>query len=87
MLILKWKTYLLCQRWIVIVEMCIRDRSHTIHFQSQSYQGAILGIDHLVVDLQEHDCISIKMASKTARFLQYKQVPFTKRLKRAYLRS
>lgn len=65
----------------------ILDKSHTIRFQSQSYQGAILGIDHLVVDLQEHDCISIKMASKTARFLQYKQVPFTKRLKRAYLRS
>lgn len=65
----------------------ILDKSHTIRLQSQSYQGAILGIDHLVVDLKDNDCIHICMSCQKARFLQYKNVPFTKRLKRAYLRS
>ncbi len=59
----------------------ILDKSHTI--QSQSYQGAILGVDQLVVDLKDNDCICIQMSTQTARFLQYKNVPFTKRLKRA----
>ncbi|UTY39824.1 NAD kinase [Allocoprobacillus halotolerans] len=65
----------------------ILDKSHTIRFQSQSYQGAILGVDQLVVDLKDNDCICIQMSTQTARFLQYKNVPFTKRLKRAYLSS
>lgn len=65
----------------------ILDKSHTIHLQSQSYQGAILGVDHLVIDLKDKDSIDIAMANQKARFLQYKRVPFTKRLKRAYLRS
>ena len=65
----------------------ILDKSHTIHLQSQSYQGAILGVDHLVIDLKDKDSIDSAMANQKARFLQYKRVPFTKRLKRAYLRS
>lgn len=65
----------------------ILDQSHTIRFQSQSYQGAILGVDHLVIDLKDKDCICVKMSSKKARFLQYRNVSFTQRLKRAYLNS
>lgn len=65
----------------------ILDWTQTISLESQNYQGAILGIDQFVIDLKDKDRICIGIAEEKACFLQYRRVPFTQRLKRAYLSS
>lgn len=62
----------------------ILDWTHNIHFESDNFEGAILGIDNLVFDLKEGP-IDVSLAKQCARFVQYKRVPYIERLKRAYL--
>lgn len=62
----------------------ILDWTHNIHFESDNFEGAILGIDNLVFDLKEGP-IDVSLAKQRARFVQYKRVPYIERLKRAYL--
>ena len=63
----------------------VLDKKYTIRLESLDYKHAVIGIDHLVLDLKEHKSIEIKVASKTARFAQLKNVSLIERLKRAYL--
>ncbi len=63
----------------------ILDWTHTIHLESQDFDGAILGIDNLVFDLEGEGSIDISLAKQKARFVQYKRVAYIERLKRAYL--
>ena len=63
----------------------ILDWTHTIHLESQDFDGAILGIDNLVFDLEGEGSIDISLAQQKARFVQYKRVAYIERLKRAYL--
>ena len=63
----------------------VLDKKYTIRIESLDYKHAVLGIDHLVIDLEEPSSIEVKVASKTARFAQLKHVSLIERLKRAYL--
>lgn len=63
----------------------ILDQSHTIHIESQNFDNAVLGIDHLVYDLKDVKYIDISIALQKARFIELKQVSLIERLKRAYL--
>lgn len=63
----------------------ILDWTHTIHLESNNFDGAILGIDNLVVDLKGVGSMDITLAKQRAHFVQYKRVPYINRLKRAYL--
>lgn len=63
----------------------ILDWTHIIHLESENFDGSILGIDTLVVDLKGAGSVDISLAKQRARFVQYKRVPYIERLKRAYL--
>lgn len=63
----------------------ILDWTHQIHLESYDFKDAILGVDNLVFDLEGIEYIDISLAKKRARFVQYKRVPFIKRLKRSFL--
>lgn len=63
----------------------ILDRSHWIHFESQNFENSVLGIDHLVYDLKDVNCIDVKISNQCARFVQLKHVSMIERLKRAFL--
>ena len=61
------------------------DKNDTIHFESQNFQNAVLGIDHLVFDLRDVEYVDVKIAAQYARFAQFKRVSLMERLKRAFL--
>lgn len=63
----------------------ILDWTHSIHFESQNFDGAILGVDNDVFDLSGEQYLDVSLASVKARFVQYKRVPFIERLKRSFL--
>jgi len=63
----------------------ILDRTHTIHLESDNFDGAILGVDQFVFDLSGDGFVDISLARQQARFVQYKRIPFIKRLKRSFL--
>lgn len=63
----------------------ILDKTHTIHFESQNFQNAVLGIDHLVFDLKDVRYVNVKISEHCARFAQFKRVTLMERLKRAFL--
>lgn len=63
----------------------ILDRSHTIHFESSDFKGAILGIDQHVYDLEGIASIDVKLSHQCACFAQLKKVSLIERLRRAYL--
>lgn len=63
----------------------ILDKNDTIHFESQNFQNAVLGIDHLVFDLRDVEYVDVKIAAQYARFAQFKRVSLMERLKRAFL--
>lgn len=63
----------------------ILDKTDSIRFESQNFQNAILGIDHLVFDLKDVEFVDVKIAKQCARFAQFKEVGLMGRLKRAFL--
>lgn len=63
----------------------ILDKNDTIHFESQNFQNAVLGTDHLVFDLRDAEYVDVKIAAQYARFAQFKCVSLMERLKRAFL--
>ena len=63
----------------------VLDKKYTIRIESLDYKHAVVGIDHLVLDLKEHKTIEVKVSNKTARFAEVKHVSLIERLKRAYL--
>ncbi len=63
----------------------VLDKKYTIRIESLDYRHAVIGIDHLVLDLKEHTSIEVKVSLKSARFATLKQVSLIERLKRAYL--
>lgn len=65
----------------------ILDRNHCVHIASRDFKGTILGIDHQVIDLNEEEEIQVRLSQKYVQCIQYKQVSFIQRLRRAYLDS
>lgn len=63
----------------------ILDTTHVIRFESQNFQKAVLGIDHLVFDLKDVEYVDVKVSNHYARFAQFKRVSLMERLKRAFL--
>lgn len=63
----------------------ILDQSHHIHIESQNFDDAVLGVDHLVYDLKEVQYIDVSISKQKARFIELKHVSLIERLKRAYL--
>ena len=63
----------------------VLDKKYTIRIESLDYKHAVLGIDHLVLDLKQPSSIEVKVSKKTARFAEVKHVSLIERLKRAYL--
>jgi len=63
----------------------ILDWTHTIHFESDNFEGAILGVDNYVFDLSGEQSVDVRLSPLRAKFVQYKRVPFIERLKRSFL--
>lgn len=63
----------------------ILDQTHCIRFESQNFDNAVLGIDHLVYDLKNVNYINVKLSQQSAHFIQFKNISLIERLKRAFL--
>ena len=63
----------------------ILDTTHCIRFESQDFTDSVMGIDHLVYDLNDVDYIEVRIAKERAHFLQLKRVSLIERLRRAFL--
>lgn len=63
----------------------VLDRNFTIRIESQDFENAVLGIDHLVYDLKDVEYIDISLYPRPARFAQFKKVSFIERLRKSFL--
>ena len=63
----------------------ILDSTHHIHFHSNDFSGSVMGVDHLVYDLEDVEYIDVKISQTRARFAQLKRVSLFERLRRAFL--
>ena len=63
----------------------VLDSTHTIRFESPDFHDSVLGIDHLIYDLEGVTYIEMKLSQKSARFIQFHEVTLIERLKKAFL--
>ena len=65
----------------------ILDDQQTIRLVRKELDILHFGIDHLAFNEEDVASIEIKIASKTVTFIEYKEMSFIKRLRRAYIHS
>lgn len=64
----------------------ILDERHTIKIRSHNFSQAVLGIDQLVYNLNDDDQLVIELSKQNAKFIQYRPLSFSGRIKRAFLK-
>lgn len=64
----------------------ILDDRHKIKIQSLNFSQAVLGVDQLVYNLNDDDQLVIELSKQYARFIQYRPLSFSGRIKRAFLK-
>lgn len=65
----------------------ILDNSQTIKLVGEHFQDVCLGIDHLQYHFQDVENIEIKIGNQAVKFIEYKEMSFIKRVRRAYINS
>lgn len=63
----------------------ILDDSRVIKLTGQHFDQVYLGIDHLAYHLNNVEKIEIRIAKKTVKFSEYKQMSFIQRIRRAFI--
>lgn len=63
----------------------ILSQYHELTFKSQNFENAIIGIDHLVLDVKNIKSINIVLAEKQVTFARYKESNFFRRVHRAFI--
>lgn len=65
----------------------ILDESQTIKLISDQFQHASMGLDHLHLEFDDVTSIEVRISLKTVRFIQYKEMSFIQRVRRAFINS
>jgi len=64
----------------------ILDDRHKIQIRSLDFSQAVLGVDQIVYNLKDNDYLEIELSKQNARFIQYRPLSFSGRIKRAFLK-
>ena len=65
----------------------ILDESQTIRLVSEQFQHASMGLDHLHYQFDDVESIDVRISQKTVKFVEYKQMSFIQRVRRAFINS
>lgn len=63
----------------------ILDASKVVKLKGQHFDRVYLGIDHLSYHLDNVEKIEVKIAKETVKFIEYKQLSFVQRIRRAFI--
>lgn len=63
----------------------ILDASKVVKLKGQHFDKVYLGIDHLSYQLNNIEKIEVKIAKETVKFIEYKQLSFVQRIRRAFI--
>ena len=65
----------------------ILDESQTIKLVGNHFNHSLIGIDHIHLELEDVESIEITIGRKYVRFIEYKEMSFIKRVRRAFINS
>ena len=65
----------------------ILDASQIIRLEGDQFDHLLIGIDHLHFELENVESIEVRISQKSAKFLEYKEMSFIKRVRRAFISS
>lgn len=65
----------------------ILDESQIIRLEGDQFDHLLIGIDHLHFHLKDVESIEVRISQKSAKFLEYKEMSFIKRVRRAFISS
>ena len=65
----------------------ILDDSQTIKLVGNHFNHSLIGIDHIRLELEDVESIEITIGRKYVRFIEYKEMSFIKRVRRAFINS
>ena len=65
----------------------ILDESQIIRLEGDQFDHLLIGIDHLHFELENVESIEVRISQKSAKFLEYKEMSFIKRVRRAFISS
>ena len=65
----------------------ILDESQTIKLIGNHFNHSLIGIDHIHLELEDVESIEITIGRKYVRFIEYKEMSFIKRVRRAFINS
>ena len=65
----------------------ILDESQTIKLVGNHFNHSLIGIDHIHLELEDVESIEIRIGRKYVRFIEYKEMSFIKRVRRAFINS
>ena len=65
----------------------ILDDSQTIKLVGNHFNHSLIGIDHIHLELEDVESIEITIGRKYVRFIEYKEMSFIKRVRRAFINS
>ena len=63
----------------------ILDESQTIKLVGNHFNHSLIGIDHIHLQLEDVESIEITIGRKYVRFIEYKEMSFIKRVRRAFI--
>lgn len=63
----------------------ILDDEQVIKLVGHNFEELFLGIDHLSYQLKNIDALEVKISKKAVSFIEYKEMSFIKRIRRAYI--
>ena len=61
--------------------------SQTIKLIGNHFNHSLIGIDHIHLELEDVESIEITIGRKYVRFIEYKEISFIKRVRRAFINS
>lgn len=65
----------------------ILDESQVIKLVGNRFNKALIGLDHLHFQLDDVESIEVRISQKVAHFVEYKEMSFIKRVRRAFINS
>lgn len=65
----------------------ILDESQTIKLIGNQFHEILIGLDHLHYQYDDVESIEVRISQKSAKFVEYKEMSFIKRVRRAFINS
>ena len=65
----------------------ILDESQTIKLEGNQFKHALIGIDHIHLQMDDVESIEVTIGKRYVNFIEYKEMSFIKRVRRAFINS